>query len=187
MKKVVFEPDTCILMHWFGLRVVSQRKNEQIAIPPPTFGWFLWSWIFLVFCDFFAMKSHFIGSLCNWIVSQSCFKIQMNSYIQHVLNNWLWVMINSFPKQHELYQFHIQAATLILRWTTQIKELLAEAGLFSCPGQLNRWHCQWVIKSDFWFEQSRAEQSRAERSGAEQSRAEQSKITTITTETETAI
>ena len=79
---------------------------------------------------FFAMKSHFIGSLCNWIVSQSCFKIQMNSYIQHVLNNWLWVMINSFPKQHELYQFHIQAATLILRWTTQIKELLAEAGLF---------------------------------------------------------
>ena len=26
------------------------------------------------------------------------------------------------------YQFHIQAATLILRWTTQIKELLAEAG-----------------------------------------------------------
>ena len=49
------------------------------------------------------------------------------------------------------------------------------AGLFSCPGQLNRWHCQWVIKSDFWFEQSRAEQSRAERSGAEQSGAEQSR------------
>ena len=130
MKKVVFEPDTYILMHCIGLRVVSQRKNEQIAIPPPTFGWFLWSWIFWVFCDFSAMKSHFIGSLCNWIVSQSCFKIQMNSYIQHVLNNWLWVMINSFPKQHVLYQFHIQAATLILRWTTQIKELLAEAGLF---------------------------------------------------------
>ena len=28
---------------------------------------------------------------------------------------------------------------------------------FSCPGQLNRWHChsvsQWVSESDFWFHQ----------------------------------
>ena len=24
--------------------------------------------------------------------------------------------------------------------------------LFSCPGQLNRWHCQSVIKTDFWFQ-----------------------------------
>ena len=46
---------------------------------------------------------------------------------------------------------------------------------FSCPGQLNRWHChslsQWVSETDFWF-QSRAEQSRAEQSRAEQSRAD---------------
>ena len=28
--------------------------------------------------------------------------------------------------------------------------------IFSCPGQLNRWHCQslikWVSESDFWFQ-----------------------------------
>ena len=24
--------------------------------------------------------------------------------------------------------------------------------IFSCPGQLNRWPCQWVSRSDFWFQ-----------------------------------
>ena len=35
---------------------------------------------------------------------------------------------------------------------------LTRSPLFSCPGQLNRWHCQSVIKTDFWFQrlQSRA-------------------------------
>ena len=41
-------------------------------------------------------------------------------------------------------------------------------GIFSCPGQLNRWHCQSVSEwGHFWFQrQSRAEQSRAEQSRA---------------------
>ena len=24
--------------------------------------------------------------------------------------------------------------------------------LFTCPGQLNRWPCHWVSRSDFWFQ-----------------------------------
>ena len=54
--------------------------------------------------------------------------------------------------------------------------------LFSCPGQLNRWHCQWVSESvsHFWFQrlqsndynQSRAEHSTAQHSTAQHSRAE---------------
>ena len=45
---------------------------------------------------------------------------------------------------------------LILLYKQKIAEnsskmLWSYLNIFSCPGQLNRWHCQWVIKSDFWL------------------------------------
>ena len=50
-------------------------------------------------------------------------------------------------------------------------DIVCDYTFFSCPGQLNRWHCQ-SLTNLLISEQSRAEQSRAEQSRAEQSRAD---------------
>ena len=82
--------------------------------------------------------------------------------------HWRYHVMTFFREQGLREETFWYFFVIFVLWQYMLNDWTA---IFSCPGQLNRWHCQsvseWVSKSlliSASSEQSRAEQSRAEQS-----------------------